>query len=358
MDSSNIMPSSQESKQEEPQELVVAVPAKPWKCNARQFFLTYPQCDMLPDDALQQYECVLSIKDYIVAREPHKDGNMHLHVYIMLDKRKMCKASHFDLKDGDVTYHGNYQSCRNGHKVQKYCKKGGVYITNMDFSVLRQAVNLAESGDVRGAFDAVAEARPDMILNGASRVLQSLELLKDRAEAPEEQQDLNEWVAVPAEIAKWNRKRQVLWLYGPSGVGKTVYAKTLFGNPLLVSHKDQLKGLNERHDGIILDDFGMTHWPREAAIHITDLENRRGIDVKHGHVVIPKGMPRVFCSNVWVWPIDETGAIKRRVFAVRCPERMFAQDDDAVMTRPDDHWDEIKGAGAFAGAMHSAFHVE
>lgn len=192
------------------------MPAK-WRTQARQFFLTYPHCSMAVEDALSFYQDGLPVHEYIVAVEPHKDGTPHLHVYLNLSKKTRVTAENFDLQDGDETYHGNYQKCRNAFKVQKYCKKGGDFITNMEFNLLRQALNLAQSGDVAAAFDAVAEARPDMILTAGTRVQANLQMVADREAKEPEQENLRDWVDVPEGIARWNRQRHVLWLFDRPG---------------------------------------------------------------------------------------------------------------------------------------------
>lgn len=111
---------------------------------------------------------------------------------------------------------------------------------------------------------------------------------------------------------------QTLFLFGRTGTGKTEWAIQHFKRPLLVRHKDQLRKLQGGgYDGIIFDDFDVKHWPRTAVIHLFDLSRPSGIDVKHGHVVIPAGLPRVVTSNFTydkVTPEDDSGAIERRLY--------------------------------------------
>lgn len=104
---------------------------------------------------------------------------------------------------------------------------------------------------------------------------------------------------VPQEVEDWSqkmRKTKALILLGRSGTGKTELAKALFDRPLLVRDINQLKGLDSQHDGIIFDDM-VLDYRREAIIHLMDLENRSGVNVKFGTEEIEAEMPRVFTSN-------------------------------------------------------------
>jgi len=145
------------------------------------------------------------------------------------------------------------------------------------------------------------------------------------------------FVNVPASMENWRRDKESLWLVGETGLGKTEYALSLFKTPLLVSHMDQLKQLTPEHDGIVFDDVSIKHWPREAGIHLTDVQNKRGINVKHSCVVLRKGLQRVFTSNVAIFPEDPTGAIKRRVHCVMLTQKLYEGDKDPE-TKPADDW--------------------
>lgn len=73
---------------------------------ALSYFLTYPKCDIEPEDAL--YEIMVcstvGIKDYLIAQEEHKDGTKHLHAYIKYDRKVKWGVNKWDLGD----HHGNY----------------------------------------------------------------------------------------------------------------------------------------------------------------------------------------------------------------------------------------------------------
>lgn len=68
------------------------------------------------------------IKDYIVARELHEDGNPHIHAWILLDKKvNIGDPTIFDI-DGS---HPNMQGAKSNIAVMKYVTKDGDYISTI-----------------------------------------------------------------------------------------------------------------------------------------------------------------------------------------------------------------------------------
>ena len=49
------------------------------------FFLTYPQCKLSPQDILEFLQKVVHLREYVIAREQHKDGGHHIHAFVRLD---------------------------------------------------------------------------------------------------------------------------------------------------------------------------------------------------------------------------------------------------------------------------------
>lgn len=130
-------------------------------------------------------------------------------------------------------------------------------------------------------------------------------------------------VAVKEGPWKWNLPASFTWsqslvLTGVSGIGKTEWAKSMFPNPLFVSHMDDLRHFDANwHGGIIFDDMGFNHMPRTAQIHIVDIDNPRSIHVRYGVAHIPAGTKKVFTTNVNdIFSID--AAINRRVLFFDC----------------------------------------
>jgi len=88
----------------------------------------------------------------------------------------------------------------------------------------------------------------------------------------------------------------VLYINGPTGLGKTQWARSLLPEATVISHRDQLRDC-DFSKGIIFDDFDVSHWPPTAVIHLLDWDEPRGLDVKHGHVVIPPHTRKIFTHN-------------------------------------------------------------
>lgn len=118
---------------------------------------------------------------------------------------------------------------------------------------------------------------------------------------------------------------------GGAGCGKTTWAVAHFRNCLLVSHKDDLKRLSPSNDGIVFDDFRITHWPIQSVIHLCDMAFNRSIDVKHSTVSIPRGLKRIFTTNQsrteWMPPgtEEEIKAVNRRIQWIHVTNKLYKE---------------------------------
>lgn len=87
------------------------------------FFLTYPHCDATRERCLEAVTGCLQgnvVTNHVVAIEAHEDGTPHIHIMVVLErKKKICNAKFFDF-DG---FHGNYQTVKNRLKVFDYITK-------------------------------------------------------------------------------------------------------------------------------------------------------------------------------------------------------------------------------------------
>lgn len=99
------------------------------RIQAKGWFLTYPQCPLTKEEAKEALVGP-SVVEWVIAKEEHKDGNSHLHVFLKYSTRQEWKADKWDIG----TYHGNYQVAKSFRAVQKYCQKGGDFISNIRVS--------------------------------------------------------------------------------------------------------------------------------------------------------------------------------------------------------------------------------
>jgi len=109
----------------------------PFQLNTSKLFLTYPECPLSKEEALECLESILpdSILEYIIAQEKHANGNYHIHVYLSLSTGYRTRnPGSLDLLSNGNRYHGNYQGCRSEKNVIKYCSKEEDYISNFDLN--------------------------------------------------------------------------------------------------------------------------------------------------------------------------------------------------------------------------------
>lgn len=119
-----------------------------WRLEARNLFLTYPQCQTTKESVLSN--CLVlfgaTLKWAVVARETHEDGEPHLHVCVALKSKYRSRVpDHLDQLAGK---HGNYQAMRNIRSSLQYiCKE--------DPAPLAHGIDLAKTlakKDGRAAF--------------------------------------------------------------------------------------------------------------------------------------------------------------------------------------------------------------
>lgn len=301
-----------------------------FRLNSQQIFLTYAQCDLSPDNVLEVLNGKLELDKYIIAQENHKDGNKHIHAYLLLKKKiNIRDPRYFDIRE----FHPKVEGCRSWKSVVKYVTKDGNYISNYDADVLKRLISdnmkvgdiyekareLAKDGKVKEGIVMLEHSKTvrDLTIHG-NAIQKNLRALAVKRRSPDFSIDDFDLTF------QWDRTKSLV-LWGPTNTGKTSIAKALLPRALFVTHKDRLKEYDEdEYEGIIFDDMSFKHWPREAQIHIVDFDNDRQIDVKHGMAVIPAKTPRIFTTNMMPAEImlANDGAIERRIQVVFIDRRM------------------------------------
>lgn len=103
------------------------MPTSNFRINAKQFFLTYPKCDIKKEDFLTLCPNNKSIVEYCIAEEKHEDGSPHLHAILKYSyKLNITNNGHFDING----FHPNIQSVKSWKNSLAYICKDGNFIGN------------------------------------------------------------------------------------------------------------------------------------------------------------------------------------------------------------------------------------
>ena len=138
-------------------------------------------------------------------------------------------------------------------------------------------------------------------------------------------QDVQEWRG-----GKW--KTHVLVLSGDGGLGKTNLGEALIaekcpGGFWFVDDPDdfrELEGLVEPGQGILVDEITLADFHPNQIKKLYDIEKTRRVKCRHFNATIPKGCPRIFCTNSSLeqyYPVmknshDRTGVFRRHLWQV------------------------------------------
>lgn len=225
-----------------------------FRFQARAVFLTYPKCPISTADALTLLRTKLGEADgthYLIAQEDHADGSKHLHIFVERNEIINTRnARYFDIEDATGTYHPNVTAPRDRDNVKTYVSKHGNYIIwPADWnwqspptkrSKWQEATPLLMEGQTAAQ---LLQTMPDFVLANlkkvqeASAFLANLELLKQvpplaefltwdlplECELSRNPQALIVWNELRDNLANMDFGRRQLYLYGPTGIGKSVF---------------------------------------------------------------------------------------------------------------------------------------
>lgn len=97
----------------------------PFQLNAKNVFLTYPQCSISKEAMLYYLIDKTTCDSARIGQEEHANGDLHLHAYLHSDEGFRTRDErYFDI----CGFHPNVQPCRKVSSVLDYVSKTGNYV--------------------------------------------------------------------------------------------------------------------------------------------------------------------------------------------------------------------------------------
>lgn len=287
-----------------------------FKFDSQTAFLTYPHCELEHAVIVEALKRVKDIAWARVCSELHEDGSPHRHVVVKFVSRVQSRNSRiFDV----CGKHPNLQSVRSISKSLAYVAKDGEFT---DYG----PVPADGPGEEPNWLDIAATMSEGEYYMLAKRHRVSFQYAqkfwelgrKHSCEVPVDYE-----ADITRECAFLQEKEcpeGTVVLVGPSGVGKTSWAKRKSAKPALwVRHIDVLRSFRPKyHRSIVFDDMSFLHMPREAQIHIVDQTDEAHVHCRYGHAVIPANTQKIFTANNH--PFSDDPAINRRINVINIPE--------------------------------------
>jgi len=187
-------------------------------------------------DLLRSLTTVSStIVEYVIASEPHEVDGDHIHAFIKYEKKVQFHKKKWDLTVEGKLYHGNYQPARSFAAVLAYCKKGGNYISNIDLQSAAQKKGKKNlqilTGDLK-----------ELVTEGVIHALQLPQAIKARS--------------IFSLLGSSYQHHDVrgIWIYGPPGVGKSHYVRTLHPDCYVKPQHKWWEGY-QGQEAVLLDDL-------------------------------------------------------------------------------------------------------
>ncbi|UWJ07343.1 replication-associated protein [Begomovirus paulistiensis] len=265
-----------------------------FRLQAKNIFLTFPQCDIPKDvvlQMLQNLKWTVVRPTYIrVAREEHSDGRPHLHCLIQLSGKSNIKdVRFFDLTHPrrSTSFHPNVQAAKDTNAVKNYITKEGDYCESGRYKVsggtkgnkddvYHNAVNASTATE---AMDIIRAGDPKTFLVQHHNIRSNLERIFQKAPEPWTPPfPLSSFTCVPDEMQEWAddffgvvaAARPVrpisLIVEGDSRTGKTMWARALGPHNYLSGHLDfNSRVYSNEAEYNVIDDVApqylkMKHW--------------------------------------------------------------------------------------------------
>lgn len=276
------------------------------------FFNTYAQCSLSVQELHDALQAIRPLKWIRICVERHQDGNPHLHTVGCFSSRLQSRNPRiFDVSG----FHPNIQRPRCAAHCLKYVAKHSEFT---DFGPVPTVGRGKRSA--RELFEAAPHlSEPEYWLQAAesgvnfqyAKKFRDLQFKDPKLEVAEGYIGNLDW---ESEFLRQLEPASTTVLVGPTGHGKTSWAKRVIPKPaLIVSQIEDLRGfVAGYHKGIIFDDMCFDHTPVTSQIHLLDWDQPRSIFCRYSNAFIPANTPKIFTCNRFPFTMGDA-AIMRRI---------------------------------------------
>lgn len=213
-----------------------------FRLSGKNFFLTYPRCLLEKQDVQEFILSLIGCEYLLVAKEAHKDGTPHIHVFLTAKKKVQTRSStYFDIGG----YHGNYQSARDSDDVIQYVRKSdsepleyGIYVGNNQSVVQKRALQ-----------NKLMLAMPthQLVDDGIIHISQYKQI-----------KEAIQMYNIDKTVVPDYMPKTCVWIYGKTGTGKSRYIRDNYPNQAYF--KPQNKWWDGYHGQkiVLIDDFDLS----------------------------------------------------------------------------------------------------
>jgi len=348
-----------------------APPTDPLKpgIRARNFFLTFPQCNTTKEEALARVtrKWDRHIKTVVVGHELHQDGGHHLHLFIAFKgSHKVTNiANHFDFIGGK---HGDYARARRADSSIAYCAKDGdIALFGIEEDKVKQLVekwkkSKQERAKKKNTRDAIfkkaldcetkEEAEKTLIELAPANYCLGFNNIQKALQAVYYSPP-GEYIPYPADsftnittymdyfktkllpLSKTGTRLKMLIMEGPTGLGKTSWARSL-GRHIYMKGEWNLAKWDQAATYLVVDDIPWHHFrPQTRKSLFTCSGECEVTDKYRKKQTIKVDMPTIFITNDTINFSPEEEYWKLNSFTTKIRQTLIRPDLDNRTTIPD-----------------------
>lgn len=277
-----------------------------FRLQSKDIFLTYPKAKCDFESLYNHIISLPKLRYAIVCEELHQDLSIHFHAYLLFESKRDIKSErYFDFGHD----HPNIEKPKSRGASINYCKKDGKF---REFGSLPDNKPVVQDIFVAAATMDFESYFQSMYQSGVPYQYAKLAWDRKHIICREIMEHEIAGHIDPRLHFVQPQPRKSTVLVGPTGCGKTQYAKYKASKPaLFISDIDDLKSYHSGIQSLIFDDMSFVHWPTTTQIHLVDQDDTRSIRVRYAVVTIPAHTEKWFTCNSE--PFIEHEAITRRL---------------------------------------------